>query len=105
MAQILVRNLDEVVVDRLKQRAREEGRSLQSEVRTILSEAAFAPPPKEESPRKRKDPRPFLEFARDANIKGPRDWATNLEAYLTGEKDFEAELAKEEAEEREKMVR
>ena len=105
MAQILVRNLDEVVVDRLKQRAREEGHSLQAEVRTILSEAAFVPRPKKETTRKRKDPRPLLEFLRNANIKGPRDWATNLDAYLTGEKDLEAELAKEEAEERGTVVR
>ena len=105
MAQILVRNLDEVVVDRLKQRARAEGRSLQSEVRTILSEAAFMPRPKEATPRKRKDPGPLLDLLSNANIKGPRDWAANLDAYLTGEKDLEAELAKEEAEEGEAVVR
>jgi plasmid stability protein len=39
MAQIFVRQLDEKVVDRLKKRAREHGRSLESEVRTILQEA------------------------------------------------------------------
>lgn len=39
MAQVLVRQLDEKVVDRLKKRAREHGRSLESEVRTILEEA------------------------------------------------------------------
>ena len=105
MAQILVRNLDDVVVDRLKQRAREEGRSLQSEVRTILSQAVDVPPPKEETPRKRKDPGPLLDLLSNANIRGPRDWATNLDAYLTGEKDLEAELAKEEAEEGEAVVR
>ena len=43
MAQILVRNLDEDVVKRLKARARKEGRSLQSKVRQILEEAADAP--------------------------------------------------------------
>ena len=43
MAQILVRNLDEDVVARLKERARKEGRSLQSEVRRILEEAVHAP--------------------------------------------------------------
>jgi plasmid stability protein len=36
---VLVRQLDEKVVDRLKKRAREHGRSLQSEVKTILEEA------------------------------------------------------------------
>lgn len=39
MAQVLVRQLDEKVVDRLKRRAQEHGRSLESEVRTILEEA------------------------------------------------------------------
>jgi plasmid stability protein len=38
MAQILVRNLDERVVRRLKARARRSGRSLQAEVRTILEQ-------------------------------------------------------------------
>lgn len=86
MAQILVRNLDDAVVDRLKQRAREEGRSLQSEVRTILSEAAFVPRPKEVTPQKPKDPRPFLEAARNARLRGPRDWATNIDDYIYGGK-------------------
>lgn len=39
MAQLLVRKLDDKVVDRLKKRAQEHGRSLESEVRTILEEA------------------------------------------------------------------
>ena len=39
MAQVLVRQLDDKVVDRLKKRAKEHGRSLQSEVKTILQEA------------------------------------------------------------------
>ena len=39
MAQVLVRQLDNKVVDRLKKRAKEHGRSLQSEVKTILEEA------------------------------------------------------------------
>ena len=43
MAQILVRNLDEETVERLKRRAREDGRSLQSEVKHILSQAAQEP--------------------------------------------------------------
>lgn len=44
MAQILVRNLDEKVVEGLKRRARSEGRSLQAEVRRILErEAQFDP--------------------------------------------------------------
>ncbi len=43
MAQILVRNLDETIVQRLKRRAREKGRSLQAEVRLILEQAAREP--------------------------------------------------------------
>jgi antitoxin FitA len=39
MAQVLVRHLNDKVVDRLKKRAKEHGRSLQSEVKTILEEA------------------------------------------------------------------
>jgi plasmid stability protein len=40
MAQVLVRNLDEKVVSRLKKRAEQRGRSLQAEVKMILEEAA-----------------------------------------------------------------
>jgi plasmid stability protein len=36
MVQLLVRQLNDKVVDRLKKRAKEHGRSLQSEVKTIL---------------------------------------------------------------------
>ena len=43
MAEILVRNLDKVVVDRLKAKAKLKGRSLQTEVKTILEDAANAP--------------------------------------------------------------
>jgi len=39
MAQILVRNLDEKTVGRLKRQAKRNGRSLQSEVKTIIEEA------------------------------------------------------------------
>ncbi len=39
MAQVLVRQLDDNVVVRLKKRAKAHGRSLQSEVKTILEEA------------------------------------------------------------------
>ena len=39
MVQVLVRQLDEKVVDRLKKGAQEHGRSLESEARTILEEA------------------------------------------------------------------
>lgn len=39
MAQVLVRQLNDKIVARLKKRAKEHGRSLQSEVKTILEEA------------------------------------------------------------------
>lgn len=39
MAQILVRGLDEKLVERLKKQAKREGRSLQSEVKRILEQA------------------------------------------------------------------
>lgn len=39
MAQVLVRQLDDKLVERLKKRAKEHGRSLQSEMKTILEEA------------------------------------------------------------------
>ena len=40
MAQILVRNLEESVVEKLKLRAKQHGRSLQSEARQILAQSA-----------------------------------------------------------------
>jgi len=40
MADILVRGLDNAVVKRLKERAKSAGRSLQSETRIILEQAA-----------------------------------------------------------------
>lgn len=52
MAQMLVRNLDEEVIQCLKGRARQEGRSLQAEVRRILEQAAREPNVDMESARK-----------------------------------------------------
>jgi plasmid stability protein len=43
MAQILVRNLDKAVVERLKKLAKKEGRSLQSEVKALLEQAVNVP--------------------------------------------------------------
>lgn len=40
MAQLLVRNLDEVTIKRLKALARQHGRSLQGQVKLLLEEAA-----------------------------------------------------------------
>jgi len=42
MARVLVRNLDERVVSRLKKRARQNDRSLQAELEIILERAAAA---------------------------------------------------------------
>lgn len=41
MAQVLIRNVDEQVVQSLKQRAQRHGHSLEQELRTILTEAAL----------------------------------------------------------------
>ncbi|MDQ2687415.1 MAG: Arc family DNA-binding protein [Armatimonadota bacterium] len=40
MAQVLVRDLEDTVVEKLKERARSQGRSLESELRQILQQAA-----------------------------------------------------------------
>ena len=69
-------------MNRLKQRAREEGRSLQSEVRTILAEAVDVPPPKPAGRRRRKDPTRLLASLRNARLQGPPDWATNADDYI-----------------------
>lgn len=42
MAQLLIRNLDQKTVDRLKERARRHRRSLEGEVRVILEKEAAA---------------------------------------------------------------
>lgn len=49
MAQLIVRNLDDDVKERLKVRARRHGRSLEAEVRDVLTEAVRADEPGEES--------------------------------------------------------
>jgi antitoxin FitA len=41
VAQVLIRDLDAKLVDRLKDRAREHGRSLEAELRGILEAAAM----------------------------------------------------------------
>jgi plasmid stability protein len=42
VAQVLIRELDGVVIGRLKERARQHGRSLEAELRLILEQAAAA---------------------------------------------------------------
>jgi plasmid stability protein len=44
MSEVLVRNLDEAVVEQLKARARGSGRSLQAELKLILEQAARPAP-------------------------------------------------------------
>jgi len=44
MANLVVRHLDQRLVDALKQRAANAGRSTEAEHRRILEEALFAPP-------------------------------------------------------------
>ncbi len=41
MPQILIRNIDESTLERLKTRAAQNGRSLQAEVKMILDQAAY----------------------------------------------------------------
>ncbi len=43
MGQVLVRNLDDAVIERLKARASKAGRPLEQELRVILTEAAMPP--------------------------------------------------------------
>jgi len=43
MAQVLVRNLEERTINRLKERAKAHHRSLQSEIKTILEDSASLP--------------------------------------------------------------
>lgn len=52
MAQILVRDMDEAAVERLKKRAKEQGRSLQAEAKIILERAANEPKVDMETARK-----------------------------------------------------
>ncbi len=49
MASLVVRRLDETVKDRLKQRAKNRGHSLEAEVRAILEEAAGKPTDSDEA--------------------------------------------------------
>jgi len=44
MAQILIRNLDNATLERLKLRAAQSGRSLQAEVKMLLEQAAQVDP-------------------------------------------------------------
>jgi plasmid stability protein len=47
MAQLVLRDLDDGVTERLRQRAREHGCSLEDEAREIIAEAVKAPPASE----------------------------------------------------------
>jgi antitoxin FitA len=43
MAQVIIRNIEDEVVERLKQVAATKGTSLEQELRSILAEAAYKP--------------------------------------------------------------
>jgi plasmid stability protein len=47
MANLTIRNLDDNVVERLKKRAKDNGRSLEAELRELLKQAANRKSPKE----------------------------------------------------------
>jgi len=48
MAQLIVRNLEEKVKRRLRERAKSHGRSMEEEARVIIREAVSAAPPAKE---------------------------------------------------------
>ena len=47
MATLTIRNVDQEIVDRLKAKAKENGRSLEAEAREILAQASQKPSPNE----------------------------------------------------------
>ena len=47
MANLTIRNLDDKVVERLKKRAKDNGRSLEAELRVLLKQAANRKSPEE----------------------------------------------------------
>lgn len=57
MAQVLIRNIEKPLMDRLKKRAKAEGRSLEAHVRGVLEGAAERTPAGNEGPRRLKRPR------------------------------------------------
>lgn len=69
MGQILVRNLDDAVISALKDRATARGRSLEAELRDLLTRAAGAP---------RADLIAELDTVRAMTPKGPRRLAEEL---------------------------
>ena len=64
MAQVLVRGLEDSVVDRLKERAQANGRSLEAELRAVIQQAARF----------------------DVNLAETRDLAARLRRRLAGRK-------------------
>lgn len=64
MAQVLVRGLEDRVVDRLKERAQVNGRSLEAELRAVIEQAASF----------------------DVNLAETRDLAARLRRRLAGRK-------------------
>jgi plasmid stability protein len=89
MSQILVRNLDQDTVERLKRRAKTNRRSLEAEVRAILTAAAERPVQRERSPEFQKFQQDlengrnrneaFAEYSRAVVAKRPVDPINSLE--------------------------
>jgi len=52
MGQLLIRNLDEAIKQRLRERAAEHGRSMEAEVRDIIERAIVGEPASASKPRK-----------------------------------------------------
>lgn len=74
MGTVTIRNLDDTVIDRLKERAQDNGRSLEAELRALLTEISARPS------RKR-----FIELAERISAMTPTDVEQTDSALLLRE--------------------
>lgn len=74
MGTVTIRNLDDTVIDRLKERAQDNGRSLEAELRALLTEISARPS------RKR-----FIELAERISAMTPKDVEQTDSAQLLRE--------------------
>jgi plasmid stability protein len=74
MGTVTIRNLDDAVIDRLKERAQDNGRSLEAELRALLTEMS-------ERPSRQK----FIEFAESVAAMTPKDVEQTDSALLIRE--------------------
>jgi plasmid stability protein len=77
MAQLVVRNIEENIKNRLRQRAQANGRSMEAEIRDILRNAVA----EETEPRRQLGSRianRFSEIGLDEPIAEMRDWQTRI---------------------------